>query len=538
MSTVNANIRLGYQDAAWFTTNAALVLLSGQIVYRSTDAKYKIGDGVTALSALTFYGGISSSGLTIGTSTITSGTNTRVLYNNNGVVGEYAVTGTGTTAVLSTSPTFTTDITTPKIIASDLLIYNSATEYYNFKTISANFGGLYFNTGSPSSTNYTFAGDGAYAVVNAPTLSVLFRSANTTWAQGTSLLSNTSGGQFSLTALTSLNNTANSQVQKFISNGASTQWASGTTATQYENVFTSPTYSGVAATTLTIAANTVSDFPITSTNMSITTSAAFYNPTRTLTSATTTAYGGLFNAPSGATNNWAIGAIGAVTSTIGYGVGATPSSSRPVNASATVAGEYSYFITNLSSGVSAQAAIRFGNNNSEATIGLAGTGATSGNGLYARAINFNNNEVGGFSFWSRTNATSGAWNGFRFTGSDHTGQTASTAINGVLFTLGSRQWATGAITTQKEFELTSPTYSFVGASTITLAATFAANQPTAGTNATFTNRAAIASYGNIFIGDTSSVPANNPTSGGILYVEAGALKYRGSSGTVTTLGTA
>ncbi len=57
-----------------------------------------------------------SSGLTVGTTTITSGTNTNILYNNAGTLGEYTVTGTGTTAVLSTSPTFTTDITTPLVI--------------------------------------------------------------------------------------------------------------------------------------------------------------------------------------------------------------------------------------------------------------------------------------------------------------------------------------------------------------------------------------------------------------------------------------
>lgn len=42
----------------------------------------------------------------------------------------------------------------------------------------------------------------------------------------------------------------------------------------------------------------------------------------------------------------------------------------------------------------------------------------------------------------------------------------------------------------------------------------------------------------IFIANATTVPSTNPTGGGILYVEAGALKYRGSSGTVTTLGVA
>ena len=38
-----------------------------------------------------------------------------------------------------------------------------------------------------------------------------------------------------------------------------------------------------------------------------------------------------------------------------------------------------------------------------------------------------------------------------------------------------------------------------------------------------------------FIGNAATVPTSNPTGGGILYVEAGALKFRGSSGTVTTI---
>lgn len=50
------------------------------------------------------------------------------------------------------------------------------------------------------------------------------------------------------------------------------------------------------------------------------------------------------------------------------------------------------------------------------------------------------------------------------------------------------------------------------------------------------------SFGNgakvTFIANATTIPTANPTGGGILYVEAGALKYRGSSGTVTTLGPA
>jgi hypothetical protein len=41
----------------------------------------------------------------------------------------------------------------------------------------------------------------------------------------------------------------------------------------------------------------------------------------------------------------------------------------------------------------------------------------------------------------------------------------------------------------------------------------------------------------IFI-NNATAPSSNPTGGGILYIQSGALKYRGSSGTVTTIGPA
>ena len=50
-----------------------------------------------------------ASGLTVGTTTITGGTTGRILYDNSGVVGELANTGTGNN-VLATSPTLVTPI--------------------------------------------------------------------------------------------------------------------------------------------------------------------------------------------------------------------------------------------------------------------------------------------------------------------------------------------------------------------------------------------------------------------------------------------
>jgi hypothetical protein len=53
-----------------------------------------------------------------------------------------------------------------------------------------------------------------------------------------------------------------------------------------------------------------------------------------------------------------------------------------------------------------------------------------------------------------------------------------------------------------------------------------------------TERARIDANGNIEVKNSASVPSSNPSGGGVLYVEGGALKYRGSSGTVTTIANA
>ena len=37
------------------------------------------------------------------------------------------------------------------------------------------------------------------------------------------------------------------------------------------------------------------------------------------------------------------------------------------------------------------------------------------------------------------------------------------------------------------------------------------------------------------LANASTVPSSDPVAGGVIYVESGALKYRGSSGTITTL---
>lgn len=61
------------------------------------------GNGITSWSAAS-----SSSTITVGTTTIASGTNTRILYDNSGTLGEYTLTGSGTVVAMQTNPSLIT----------------------------------------------------------------------------------------------------------------------------------------------------------------------------------------------------------------------------------------------------------------------------------------------------------------------------------------------------------------------------------------------------------------------------------------------
>lgn len=84
-------------------------------------------------------------------------------------------------------------------------------------------------------------------------------------------------------------------------------------------------------------------------------------------------------------------------------------------------------------------------------------------------------------------------------------QAAGVAITGVQWVLGSKQWIGGNITTQKEIELISPSYSFTTSSTITNAYSMYVNAPTASTNATITNNYAIGANGNILMTNNKAI---------------------------------
>lgn len=90
-------------------------------------------------------------------------------------------------------------------------------------------------------------------------------------------------------------------------------------------------------------------------------------------------------------------------------------------------------------------------------------------------------------------SSTGSPTAVKVTGGAHTTLTASVEAIDVNYNLARTvQFATGALTTQRAVVFSAPTYAFVGASTLTTAATLAiANAPIPGTNATITNRVAL-----------------------------------------------
>lgn len=117
--------------------------------------------------------------------------------------------------------------------------------------------------------------------------------------------------------------------------------------------------------------------------------------------------------------------------------------------------------------------------------------------------------------------------GITFTGAAHTALTASTESNALNLNCSStKQWATGALTTQREILVQAPTYGFVAASTITTAVTQEINgAPIQGTNATITNQIAL----RVLAGVPAGIPLVLQGAGS---QTANLLEFRNSSGTV------
>lgn len=113
-NTGNVAISVNASDETFLASPDATKQFSvrdGGFYYDGMSGSHNADDSMLVINPTTKIAGYrpipSGGGLTVGTTTITSGTNTRVLFNNSGVLGEYTVSGSGNVA-LTTSPVFTT----------------------------------------------------------------------------------------------------------------------------------------------------------------------------------------------------------------------------------------------------------------------------------------------------------------------------------------------------------------------------------------------------------------------------------------------
>jgi len=352
-----AGVRTGYQNAAWFAANPTFLLGKGQRVDLLQTGQYKLGDGVTQLSGLAFLGGASATptiqqvltagqvatttiettgfiktggtaaqflkadgsvdsasyltGLTVGTSTITSGTNTRILYNNSGVLGEYLVTGTGTTAVLSTSPTFTTSVQ----------LNGGGTGSVKMQLLSgdANLNAIYINQSTPSAINAaltstnnstTYLNGQVATQISVATNAVQYYNSFQTHYTGGVFSGTLSGeGVFDIVPGAAINLTANTEINMFQTKSYTWTWNTGAHSLQRFNVFKTPTMAFNAASTASFISNVSIENVTRGTNATFTTVTALHIPAAAFTN-TTNAYSAYFAVPTGATNNWALGLTG------------------------------------------------------------------------------------------------------------------------------------------------------------------------------------------------------------------------------------
>jgi hypothetical protein len=247
-----------------------------------------------------------------------------------------------------------------------------------------------------------------------------------------------------------------------------------------------------------------------------------------------------FNSTTTAANQFMIGAPGSVgiTSVSFGGVAAAPqaitigacggSGSNIAGASITIAG-------GLPTGTGAPGTVN---------LNVALTGATSNStlqSLLSTPLATFSGAVGGTSFLlTQPVNPSGSPTAFTVVGGAHTALTLSTEATDVNFNLARTvQFATGALTTQRAVRFQAPTYTFVGASTLTTAVTVdISGPPIQGTNATITSAIALR------VGGLTQINGNLQlgTAGNKLLIATGSNASAGtgtlSGGTVTISTTA
>jgi len=533
----NVNIELGYKPLVWFTANPTIVLLAGQIVYLEQTGTYKIGDGVTQLSVLSFLG-ISSE-----TQTLQNVTDLGSVTTNNIEANSFVKTGGVSTEFLKAngsvdSSTYSTATKTSELIndgddgnpfislndlpsnlilyattvASDIPTYvklvNSITDIdYNITAVDVSTGSItttnQFISALITSPNVIVGNPG---VLNISIIGNIRRTAGTGNAEfyfevykrtigGVETLITTSGStlpvfngiyaEFSANAL--WNDGIFLATDRIVLKFYGTRIAGGSNPT-YDFQFGGST----PVRSLVPIPLTVSPVLTLDNLQDVTIASVANNEILTYESSTslwknksvTTALG---YTPYDASNPSGYITSSALTSYVPY-TGATTNVNLGTN---------TLFTNKLSA---ASGVLELLTTDIKFSPGKYIWSTNQSAYFFQIASGSNTTDLGGFSgvrFFTNILSLQAAFNGvtasgatksFIFVKPNNTNQTLSTSIAGWDYQGGTRQWATGAITTQSENVWGATTYSFVGASTITNAYGNVFNAPIAGTNCTITNR--------------------------------------------------
>ena len=469
MGIVNGSLELGYKNTAWFTANPTLVLKEGQIVYLEQTGTYKIGNGVSTLSALSFLG-VSSETQTLQNVTDLGSTTTNSITAN----GFVKTGGTASQFLKANGSVDSTTYLSTQVVpvggtTGQILAKVDDTDY-NLEWIEnyANYTSVLKHTVKASVA--LTKGQAVYVSGASGTNMLVSKASNVSEPTSSKTLGliaqdlAINGQGFVITeGLLSNINTNSATIRDPVWLGVNGALIYGLVNKPYapSHLVFIGIVTRVSATVGEIFVKVqngfelkeihdvdlISNLPNNNEILTFESSTSLWKP-KTVVSA-------LGFTPYNATNPSAyISGItsGMVTTALGF---------TPYNAT-----NPSGYIT--SSALTPYAPIS--NPTFTTAITTPIVNGVSGNLAFNNAVQ-----------------TSGAITAFTFTKPNNTTQTASTSISGFVVNGGTRQWNTGNITTQSENVWGATTYTFVAPSTITNAYGNVFNAPIAGTNATITN---------------------------------------------------
>jgi hypothetical protein len=440
MATVE--FRYDPKNTAWFTANAAMVLKAGEPAYHDTTGLFKLGDGVTALSALSFLPTVSASTPTI----------QQVL-----TAGQVATTTIETTGFIKTGGLSTQFLKADGTVDSnvygvgDALTTNPLSQFA--ATTSSQLAGVISDE----------TGSGALVFGTSPTFTTDITTPQITGVSGNLTLTNaiqSSGAitQFTFTNVANTNQTATTNIPNFRISGANKQWATGTVPLQYFNHLTANTVSAVAASTFTNVYSLFVESSISGTNSTI-------------------------------TNNYALGTNGNVIF--------DDSTSKMIWRAVPTIPSYSGIFLNVNPSST---------NFALANDGSGNTFLNGVSSVYIAANGTNVARFGAsFQLYTPVAASSGALIKWQLTVPADTNQTATSNIPNFKVTGANKQWATGALATQYFNYFTDNTIAFVGASTATNSYNTYIESVVAGTNATLTRKYSLGTSDNVAFGIANSL---------------------------------